>query len=423
MRDRFFSRRHLPWLLFVCATPLVGCGSSTKHPSGASDDEREKYLNETSTNWAMARGYPRGTAFNPFEQELNPQTVADLDVVWEAPSQAQVAVQHTERVFSTAGEAYDLQSGELLWSAEQALPTATVCKGALFATGPSIEKRSVKSGELSYSVEVGADAALFSPPSAKDSKVFFATAAESAGNTSEPGGSYVAFDVVEKTAQTIDVPGKDYRTLAPAALTSGMLYSVALEPTRTGFRYVAFATVFDADAAMNRKPWATVLDDEVSSPAELPRLGAMVIGARVFVTSADRRAVVALDQRTGDVLWRTSSAGVIESLAVNFDFAYAAGTGDDGQVGIDGFAFDTGEMQFSLGFGAGTLTGQLAIGGDLVYLGTGEGALLAIDGSSGSLLKRVELGGTVGAPIVTQGKVFVGTGERIVALGLPPATP
>ncbi|RYZ06965.1 MAG: hypothetical protein EOO73_14350 [Myxococcales bacterium] len=420
MHDVSLGRRHL--LLLACLLPITSCGSSGRKP-GASEDERTKYLNETSTNWAMTRGYPRGTSYNPFEQELNPESVADLEVVWQVESQAQLVIQHADRVFSTSGEAYDLASGELLWSSEQPLPNATVCKGAVFGIGASIDKRSVRTGELADSKDLGSPDALFSPPTAKDSKVFFSIAAPSAGDAHDAGSRYIAYDVVDKTAQEVAMPSAQYRTLAPAALTSGMLYSVALEPAGEGFRYVAFATVFNPETAMNRKAWSTVLEEQLASPAELPRQGAMVIGARVFVPTADGRAVVALDQRTGDELWRAETSSPVSSLAVNFDLVYAVGTTDDGELVVDGFDFEDGSPLFGQALGEGTVTSQLAIGGEVLYLGTGEGALIALDGSTGAQLERVELGGSVGDPIVTRGRVFVGNGEQIFALGLPSATP
>ncbi|MDF3068222.1 MAG: PQQ-like domain [Polyangiaceae bacterium] len=404
MHPMAFGRRQI--LLLACFGSITACGSSSRD-NGASDDERTRYLNETSTNWAMTRGYPRGTSYNPFEQELNPESVSDLEIAWQVD-----------------GEAYDLQSGDLLWRAEQPLPNAAVCKGAVFAVGPSIDKRSVSTGELSYQIQVGSADALFSLPAAKDSKVFFATAAANAGDASAGGGGqYIAYDVVERTALPLELPGGDLRTLAPAALTSGMLYSVALEPADEAFRYVAFATAFNADAAMTRKPWVSVLEEGLSSPRELPRQGAMVIGARVFVPTADGRAVVALDQRTGEQLWRAEASSAVASLAVNFDVVYAAGTNDAGELVIDAFEFDSGRSLFHEGLGEGTVSSQLAIGGDVLYLGTSEGALLAIDGASGAALKRVELGGTVGDPIVTRGRVFVGNGEQIFSLGVPAKSP
>ena len=414
--------RMLRLLWLATALPLVACGSS-RTDSGAGDDERTRYLNETSTNWAMTRGYPRGTAYNPFEQELNPSTVHGLQVLWQADSSAEFVIQHSGRAFSSSGDAYDLATGELLWSTEQTLPNAVVCKGALFAVGASIEKRSPSSGELTGSADLGMPDALFSLPTAKDSSVVFATANAAATDATEPGGAYLAYDVVAQTTRTVDTPGSDYRTLAPAALTSGMLYAPALEPAAGGFRYLAFGAVFDANAAQQRNPWATVIDEGIPSPAELPRLGAMVIGARVLLPSADRHALVSLDQRTGALAWRSTAASSIDSLAVDFDYAYVAGSDEQGQLVVQGFDVSSGAAHFTQTLGAGTVTGQIAVGGEVLYLGSSAGELIALDASTGAVLTRVALGGSVGNPIVSSGKVFTSNGEQVVALGLPPIAP
>lgn len=411
-------RTRLTHLSLVASASLLlsACGGGK---SNNVDHEREDYLNETSTNWAMTRGYPRGTAYNPFEEELNPRTVHGLETVWQADSDAQFVIQHGERVFSSAGDAYDLGAGELLWSAGESVPNPVVCKGVLLTAGAEIVGRAPDSGTLRQDHVPVADAmAHVGRPVAKDQSIYFGTVDSSWGD-----GAFVVYDVVERTSHRVATPSEKFRSLAPVALTGGQLFAPALEAKSSGFDYVVFAASLDPSAEPKRTDWATVVDDVADDPElQLPEVGAMVLAARVFVPSADRRELVALDQRTGEVLWRSPTAR-ISSMAVDFDNAYVAGTDDAGELMVEGFAVGSGKRRFSQALGRADVTGALVLAGEVLYVGSSAGELLAIGAASGDLLNRVALGGVVNDPIVTHGRVFTSNGKQVFALGLPaPAT-
>jgi outer membrane protein assembly factor BamB len=362
----------------------------------------------------MTRGYPRGTAYNPHEKELAPATAASLQVLWEAESDAKGVIQHGDRVFGSNGAAYDFNSGELLWQ-EPADESSVVCKGLIFSTGSSIDGRLPSSGEVAQQTSVDESVVSFGLPTAKDGHVLFPGVTKLWEQENEPTpGRYFTYDVASETVAGLELP---YRTLAPAAVSSGQLYSAALQPADGGFEYVVFAVTIDEGTAGKRKEWATVLDSEAA--ASLPSRGVAVLNSHVFATSADGSEMVSLDQRSGAVSWRSRSVARIDYFAVDFDHVYTAGTDENGELLVQAFATGSGSLRFSQSLGRAKATGQLAVGGTLIYVGTSEGELVALEANGGRIVERAGLGGAVGAPVVSRGQVFVTTGSRIVALGLP----
>jgi len=406
-------RPRLPvaWLgsLIAVGGLLTGCGVDDDNLSPA--DDYANYRNETSTNWSMSRGYPRNTAFNPFEQELAPDTAAGLQEIWHIDNTAPTLIQHAEQIFTNTGQAYGTNSGTFQWAADS-LPNPVFCKGLVFGTGTIVQGYQPANGMPSPDTGIPA-ATQFGLPTAKDSSLIFA------GVTDADEGLYFTYNVVSNELATLTMP---YRTLAPAALTANQIYAPGLDSSSN---YVVTATTFDQTVATKRKEWSTVIDriDPGLDPAAaaVPTLGVMVIGARVFGPSAAGDAVFALDQRSGALIWRTAAIPQIVSLAASFDYVYAAGSDAEGQLVVQAFASGSGTSRFVVKLGSARLTGQLAIGGGMLYLGTNAGELVAIEAATGVVSKRLQLGGVVGDPLVTGGRVIAATGERIVALGLPPA--
>jgi outer membrane protein assembly factor BamB len=398
------------FVLFLSASSL-GCGAD----EGADEpSERERYLNETTTNWAMVRGYPRGTAYNPHERELSLQTVADLQVRWEVASDAASVIQHGERAFASDGSAYQLESGELLW-ANPLEASSVVCKGLVVSTGARIDGRLAGTGAMTLQSSVDDGMVAFGPPTAKDGKVVFTGVAEGWESRDEPtSGRVFSYDVAARAVEEMELP---YLTLAPAALSNGQLYSTAIDSTTGALELVAFAVTIDSETAGRRREWATVIGGQASRA--LPSRGVAVLDGHVFVASGDGREILSLEQRSGAVAWRSPSVAAITSFAVNFDDVYTVGSDDSGELWVQSFAAGSGALRYSRALGQGEAKGQLAIGGDVLYLGTTSGELIALSAGTGNVLKRVELGGELGSPLVARGLVLLTTGTRIVALGLP----
>lgn len=414
---------HGRWICTAClAIGLAGCGSDDDKAKKPSDDERQKYFNETSTNWSMFRGYPRGTAYNPYERELNPASVGDLRVLWRTPSASYPIVQTGDRLLASHVAAFAAADGANLWARDDEASSwrSVVCKGSVYQAHDGILGLNVRTGtptvEIARTAEDGS--LLFGVGVAKDSAVIFPVLFQNW--SAFAGAQTTTYRVFDAAAKIVSYVRTGFVGLAPASVTGGRIYAPGLSPTSASdgvhWSYSIFSIALDPTAQDPRYRWATRINDDVEAKA--PELGVAVINGRVYATGANARELVALDQKSGALLWRTSVDGTVASLAATFDFIYAAGAKSDGSAFVQAFSASNGAPGFSTALGASALSGHLAVAGDVLYTGSSDGNFYAIDARNGSLLKQIALGGQVTDPVVSRGRVFVATGEAIVALGL-----
>lgn len=382
-----------------------------------STDPRVVYLNETSTNWAMSRGYPRGTAFNPHERELNPDTVAELEVRWSAPSESSPLVQHDRRIFASHVESLDAASGTPLWTNARSTRKAVYSTGLLVQTYRGIQGVDPTTGEHRIDIPAAANdgSLLFGPATAKGADLVFPVLFQSwAKFPGEYTSEYRVFNIDSQLTRIVHV---DFVSLAPVSLTAGRLYTPTLRPRseagQVHWDYAVAATSFDPDQPVSE--WTTLLERDADAVA--PELGVAVIAGRVFAASASGNEVVALDQKTGEIEWRAPTGVAIQSFATTFDQVVVAGAAGAETV-IETYEPASGAPLYSTRL-SGALSGQIAVGGRVVYVGTASGELHMIHAETGELLASILLGGVVTDPVVTRGRVFVATGEAIYSLGLP----
>jgi outer membrane protein assembly factor BamB len=410
------------WLIGLSALfGLAACYDDHEAAQTApSNDERQKYFNETSTNWSMMRGYPRGTAYNPYERELNAKTVGDLHVLWQTPSGSYPLIQSGERLVASHVTAVNAADGGILWTDAGAVGTRSgvVCKGAVYQTYDGIRGVNLTTGIPRVDIDRREEDAtsLFGVAVAKGSALVFPVlfkdwAALGGAETT----TYRVFDVVTKILGYLN---RGFVSLAPAAITSGKIYVPGLTATTdrevVHWDYSIFSMPLDpADAAAG---WSTPIDEDVEAKA--PETSVAVIGGRVYAVNASGREVVAIDQKSGKLLWRAQTDSVITTLGATFDFVYVAGARTDKTSVLQAFSTANGGAKFSTSLGQRTLVGQLAIGGDVVYIGSNDGQLSAVSALDGLLLQQIKVGGSVSNPVVARGRVFVATGESIVSLGV-----
>jgi outer membrane protein assembly factor BamB len=69
--------------------------------------------------------------------------------------------------------------------------------------------------------------------------------------------------------------------------------------------------------------------------------------------------------------------------------------------------------------GSGALSGELSGANGVLYVGSTDGLLRALDASTGAELAAIELGSPMSQPAIANGRVVVGAGSAVHALALP----
>ena len=167
------------------------------------------------------------------------------------------------------------------------------------------------------------------------------------------------------------------------------------------------------DATIGEKRWRFKMGDQVSSPA--------VAEGVVYVTSCD--GIYALDAATGEQRWNVGGWGCVSSSPVVVDgVVYIATSGD-----VRALDAATGDELWRF---AGYLGGQSdpAVVDGVIYIGGRDGYVYALDGSTGEQLWRVETGdwveaglgtwrfepggGELSSPTVANGIVYIGSTDN-----------
>jgi outer membrane protein assembly factor BamB len=140
----------------------------------------------------------------------------------------------------------------------------------------------------------------------------------------------------------------------------------------------------------------------------------------VFVAS-DGGNLYALDAMNGQPRWNTALTGtpvLYHAPVVDGQSLYVA-TEALGGVNVAGFDVPSGSRRFDVTIGMGGLSGQLGGANGVLYFGSADGSLYALDARDGKLLVERAFGeGPVSGPVVSNGRVFVATRTRLYALGL-----
>jgi outer membrane protein assembly factor BamB len=151
--------------------------------------------------------------------------------------------------------------------------------------------------------------------------------------------------------------------------------------------------------------------------------GPVVSQGRVLLQTATE--LIALEETTGAVLWRTplpaAPTGDMSVTSERILVPSATATG----VRLSAFSLANGGSLFTTTIGTGQLSGNLAVGGDVLWLGENDGLLYAASIANGATLASFDLsqGGQfklIGNPIVANGHVYVSNTKAVFALGLEP---
>ena len=420
--------RHGVSIIFVCS--VAACGADL--PSGP----EEGTLEETSAivgspewgyGWAQAGRSPRRTGYDTEESWLSPANVSELRVVWQKswairfPSPrrlAQAVVWRDLVVVRTSYHdfvAYTADTGAERW----AFQDSRTGFYDLFVGPPAIGYGTVFATNIDALFAFGTDDGVEvwrNPPPLMDDRVSDPLAAGRRGYVTgfTPGDPHeiermktflYAYDGASGRRDWVaSFPGEH---ISDPAAANGRLY---LALPNGGLVAVA-----EGDGST---VWTQALPGvTLHSPA--------VMGGRIFITarSGDLLAFAASD---GALLWSAPLAGEIvahplRSPVVDGETVYIASDGGaEGGIYVEAFSAADGTKKYTRTVGTGAYTGDLAGANGVLYLGSDDGNLYALDARDGTPLLALPLGDAVSPPAIAQGHVYAGTETGIHALSVPP---
>jgi outer membrane protein assembly factor BamB len=147
----------------------------------------------------------------------------------------------------------------------------------------------------------------------------------------------------------------------------------------------------------------------------------LVLRGRVFVVSESAN-LYALDALNGQPRWNVALSGAAiehHSPVCDGQSVYVATDARGTGVTVAAFDVQSGARRFEVTVGAGAPSGQLGGANGVLYFGSADGSLYALDARDGRILLERPFGeGHVSGPVVSNGRVFVATRSRLFALGL-----
>jgi outer membrane protein assembly factor BamB len=94
--------------------------------------------------------------------------------------------------------------------------------------------------------------------------------------------------------------------------------------------------------------------------------------------------------------------------------ANASGSG----IRVISVSLAAGAIEYAVTVGAGTLTGPLSGANVVLYVGSSDGHMYALAAADGHQLLARQLGAATSQSVIAHGRVFVGTPDQVLALGL-----
>jgi outer membrane protein assembly factor BamB len=382
----------------VLLSASVCLGQDSTQLFGSSGSPASQLLSGQSqviTNWPQYGFRPNGGRYNPFETTLSPNNVGKLALrfTYAAPAGLGAPVVAGGMVYFGAGDgnvyALNAETGAFVWKASGYGPA--VAEGAVYVMSSDafLDALNGKTGAQvwSYNIQIPAEVPVVS------GGTVYVTAETVAGYDSFALNASTGF--LYWRSFIWSNPG-----LGPPAVAGGVLYVGASGgssgPDLLALSYGSVLWQYPIEVA--------------SSPA--------VVNGVVYAGSADDN-VYALDENTGALLWKYSTAGSVNSSpAVAGGVAYAGS--EDGNV----YALNASTGALIWKHSVGYFAASPAVANGVVYVVSGDGndyPVNALDAKTGALLWKYALTGRQPSdPIVVNGMVYFGGADGyLYAFGLP----
>ena len=333
------------------------------------------------TDWPQFGFDASLSGFNPYENVLNKNNVAGLDVAWTYTSPTEYEFSNPavweDMVFAVEGGtlyAFDAETGTVLWTYGVGFAPPAVYKGVVYIQdGLRAEAFDARTGTLlwSYTMDVGAATSV--PPSVANGRLFVA---------SGDGPLYALNATTGKLIWQFR-PSDGWYLEWGAAVGYGAVYIGWNDADGNDYTYL-----YALDEKDGSVLWQTQQAVTGSPTVEY---------GLVFINNSNYEAM-ALDASTGAVVWQTKQYFGGTPAVANGTVYVSDGAG---LAALDAY---TGEQLWQSSYGG---VSPAVIANGVVYSGTGS-AIDAIDAATGDLLWTYPIGHNYAySPAVANGWVFV----------------
>jgi outer membrane protein assembly factor BamB len=370
-------------------------------------------------DWPQAGRSPRRTGYNDGESILSPETVGGLVEAWVAPIEDDPFPNDLARpvvwrgsVFVSAGRelvSLDSATGSQKWRFEGLIDS--------WLHAPAVGSGRVHATNVDAVLGLDADTGeelWRAPPPGMDYSV---------------SAPVVSGDAVYVTANKIDEPRQAEVHAIEAATRLPLWRFTSIGEMAARRAAVADGRIYAAnpssellalDIADGSLAWVHAFADGQVGSAAVSR--GLVVVPWVHCCADLAQAIHAIDAESGDLVWTADLACDLPldfSPVIDGTHVYAACDAPGGGVEVVGLSLQTGAVEMDVTVGSGALSGELSGANGVLYVGSTDGFLRALDASTGEELLAIELGSRQSQPAIASGRVFVGAGTAVHALALP----
>jgi outer membrane protein assembly factor BamB len=368
----------------------------------------------SSCDWPQAGRSPRRTNYNEGETVLSVATVPTLQLIWSASMSGGTAsatpiqpVVWRDEVFATRKQelvSLDALTGALRWRFQPLVDVwvnvPAVGYGRVVATNVDalFGVDTDDGAELWRALPPAMDFGISAPLVAGE--LSYVTAHRIADPITTSVYGIRAADGARTWQYTVDGRGR-----ARPAAASGRIYAALPDGTLVALGAGDGALLF-------------------SRPVAAGSLGSAAVASGLVLVpwaSSNQHKLLAFDAASGAPAWEATvdcDLPLEASAVVDGARAYVAGSASGGGVRVIALGLATGAIDYAVNVGGGTLTGPLSGANGVLYVGAGDGHIYALDASDGRQILARDVGAPTSQSVIANGRVFVGTPDQVLALGL-----
>ncbi|MFZ5896262.1 MAG: PQQ-binding-like beta-propeller repeat protein [Myxococcota bacterium] len=410
----------MPWLLGAC----LACAATPSEPSDDLTDSTTDTLEAeaVSAAWPEDRRTPRRTGYNPYEATITRATAPTLHIDWRAPVAGHHLALGAGLLFvsgDTSGSVSALHpdSGAVAWTQPGPFvgPGAATRGSYTIGTGDArMAVLNAKTGNVEryFYGELGADPRV-TPPLTSDGFVTFESDSYFEECVPHDAGEICESRRTVGFVSSYNVHGAErFRAYLPfgigvPARAGDRIFVVGSDLSLLGSDVAAISAVDGSLLWQSEHAW-----ESGAAPLHPPA----VLHGRVFALVGSNWLRVH-DEHDGRLLWEYRTQSDINSLIVSDASVFLLSGPDALGLHLEVLAPDMGTLVRSTTVSATRVTGEFIATRELL-LGGVDDRLMILDARTLDIVSTLSLGGSVGSPVLVDGRLYIGNGTQI--LGLTP---